>query len=203
MAILSLEDAFPAPAAPTKTSGPSGLLSLTDAFAKPEPVQEEPVSYDPMTGIPIGLSSLPTPKKTGSVFENLTPEQLKALPSGNALPPPSSPERRAYDSATPEERSLLAKKFPKIKAIDDIYKDYDQQVQARKGPLTDILGEPYILDTRLENRSKALRTQGLAPEFAESTAKMMAKRGYQGNRQGAGAGSGQHCRHTEGRYGNG
>jgi len=180
MALLSLEDAFPAPA---KSSGSSGLLSLAEAFAKPEPINEEidPVSYDLMSGTPIGLTSLPTPKKVGSVFERLTPEQIKELPSAKPLPPPTSPERRAYDSATPEERNLLVKKFPKIKSLDEVYKEFDEQALAKKGPITDIIGEQFNFDTRLENRARALRAQGLDPEFAEGTAKMMAQQGYQGN----------------------
>jgi len=180
MAILSLEDAFLPPA---KSSGSSGLLSLAEAFAKPEPINAEidPAIYDLMSGTPIGLTSLPTPKKVGSVFERLTPEQIKELPSAKPLPPPTSPERRAYDSATPEERNLLVKKFPKIKSLDEAYKEFDEQALAKKGPITDIIGEQYNFDTRLENRARALRAQGLDPEFAEGTAKMMAQQGYQGN----------------------
>ena len=178
MALLSLEDAFPAPA---KSSGSSGLLSLAEAFAKPEPINAEidPAIYDLMSGTPSGLPTLP--KKVGTVFERLTPEQLSQLPSAKPLPPPTSPERRAYDSATPKERNLLAKKFPKIKSLDEIYKEFDEQALAKKGPITDIIGEQYNFDTRLENRARALRAQGLDPEFAEGTAKMMAQQGYQGN----------------------
>lgn len=103
----------------------------------------------------------------------LTPEQLKEP----TLPDASSNVRRVYDASTPAQRAELVKKYPELKTIDDVYNKYDQSVAANKS----LTGNPYQLDTRLEKRTSALQSQGLAPEFAASTAKRMALDGSDSN----------------------
>lgn len=138
--------------------------------------QPEP-SYDPMTGLQVTGIAPAQEKLTKSVLEGTTaPKDI--LPTGEYLPTADNPLQRVYDASTPTQREELAAKDPRFKPIHDFYTAQDL---INKTNRPDQFYKPMVptdaFDTRLEARKNFLIGQGLAPDFAEATAKRQAMAG--------------------------
>ena len=132
-------------------------------------------AYDPMTGLQVTGIAPAQEKLTKSVLEGTTAPS-DTLPTGEYLPSAGNPLQRAYDVANPAERERLASVDPRFKQIHDYYTARDTQLKDQQLGFTPTVS-PTLFDTRLEARKQSLMEQGLAPDFAESTAKRMAATG--------------------------
>ena len=132
-------------------------------------------AYDPMTGLQVTGIAPAQEKLTKSVLEGTTAPS-EPLPTGEYLPSAGNPLQRAYDVANPAERERLASVDPRFKQIHDYYTARDAQLKTQNLGFTPTVS-PTLFDTRLEARKQSLMEQGLAPDFAESTAQRMASTG--------------------------
>jgi hypothetical protein len=100
------------------------------------------------------------------------------LPTGEYLPTTDNPLQRVYDASTPLQREELAAKDPRFKPIHEFYLAQDLITKTER---PDQFYKPMVpadtFDTRLEARKSFLMGQGLAPDFAEATAKRQAMAG--------------------------
>jgi hypothetical protein len=144
---------------------------LTFERQQPEP------AYDPMSGIQITdiAPKIVAPKPT-LLTGTTAPKDI--LPTGEYLPTADNPLQRVYDASTPVQREELAARDPRFKPIHDFYTAQDL---INKTNRPDQFYKPMVptdtFDTRAEARKNFLMGQGLAPDFAEATAKRQAMAG--------------------------
>jgi len=153
---------------------PSVISNTAKRLTMERQPQAEP-AYDPMTGLQVTGIAPAQEKLTKSVLEGTTAPS-DTLPTGEYLPSAGNPLQRAYDVANPAERERLASVDPRFKQIHDYYTARDTQLKDQQLGFTPTVS-PTLFDTRLEARKQSLMEQGLAPDFAESTAKRMAATG--------------------------
>lgn len=150
------------------------LLARYNSYASSTPKQS---SFDPLTGVQVAdiAPKVEAPKPTLLTGTTLPQDQLR---TGEYLPTTENPLQRAYDAATPLEREQLAASDPRFKKIHEFYLAQDL---INKVDRPDQFYKPMVpldtFDTRLEARKNFLIGQGLAPDFAEATAKRQALAG--------------------------
>ena len=145
--------------------------------SRPAPSQEQSPAYDPMTGLQITdiAPKIETPKPTLLTGTTLPQDTLR---TGEYLPTTENKLQRIYDAATPQQREELAATDPRFKPIHEYYLAQDL---INKVDRPDQFYKPLVpldtFDTRVEARKNFLMGQGLAPDFAEATAKRQALAG--------------------------